>query len=58
MYKNLIAHRRDEVAYRRHLSTFKKTFPEFIYQSPYSLELSSLVEEVEEVKYSGVVKET
>ncbi len=58
MQKNLVAHKREEVAYRRHLSTCRKTFPYFIYRSLDSLELSSLVEEVEEVEYSGVVNKT
>jgi hypothetical protein len=52
----LATHKRDEVAYRRHLFAFKKTFPDFIY---YSLDItwpSNLVQEVEEVKYNGVVK--
>jgi hypothetical protein len=54
----LAAHRKDEVAYKKHLSSFKKDFPNFIYCCPNNIELSSLVHEVEEVEYSGVVKDT
>jgi len=57
MHKNLVAHRRDEVAYRRHLFAFKKTFLDFIYHSLDSSKLSSLVQEVEEVECSGVIEE-
>jgi len=41
--KNLAMHRRDEDTYKQHLSAFKKTFPDFIYQSPNSLEPSSSI---------------
>ncbi len=58
MQKILAAHRKDEVAYKKHLSSFKKDFPNFIYCCPNNIELSSLVHEVEEVEYSGVVKDT
>lgn len=33
MQKNLVAHKRDEVAYITHLFAFKKTFLNFIYHS-------------------------
>lgn len=50
-------HRRDEDTYKQHLSAFKKTFPDFIYQSPNSLEPSSSIQEVEEVDRNGIIKE-
>ncbi len=58
MQKKLVVQRRNEVAYRGHLSTFKNTFLDFIYQSLDSSKLPNLVEEVEEAEYSQVVKET
>jgi hypothetical protein len=57
MYKNLDEHKKDENMYKRHLFTFKKAFPKFMYDSPNSLELSSLVWEAEEVVCSGVAHE-
>jgi hypothetical protein len=58
MKKNSIAHRRDETTYRRHLFAFKKIFLNFIYQSPYSTKLSNPIRKVDEVKFSGAVKDT
>jgi hypothetical protein len=34
--KNMATHKKDDETYKRHLSTFKKTFPTFIYHSPSS----------------------
>jgi hypothetical protein len=39
--------------YKRHFSTFKKAFPNFIYNSLDSSEPSSPPEEAEGSKYSG-----
>jgi hypothetical protein len=58
MKKNSVAHRRDEGTYKRHLSTFKKVFLDFIYRSPNSTKLSNPIQKVEEVEHSGVVKDT
>ncbi len=52
----MVAHKRDEVAYRRHLFAFKKAFPNFICYSLDSTWPSSTLQEVEEVKYCGVVE--
>jgi hypothetical protein len=57
MHKNLVVHRRDEVAYRKHLFAFKKAFLVFIYHSPNSSKLSNPIQEVEEVKCSGTIEE-
>jgi hypothetical protein len=40
---------------RKHLSTFRKAFPTFIYHSPDNLEPSNLVQEVDEVECSVAV---
>jgi hypothetical protein len=58
MLKNLVAHRRDEATCRRHLSTFKKAFPNFIYCNLDSIKPSSPILEVEEVEYNGTIKDT
>ncbi len=57
MHKKLATHKRDEVAYRRLLSTFKKTFPNFIYHNLNHIGSSNLVQEEEEVKYNGTFKD-
>jgi hypothetical protein len=57
MHKNLATHKRDEVAYKRHLSTFKKAFPNFIYRSLNNIGLSSLEKKEDEVEYNGAVKD-
>jgi hypothetical protein len=36
IYKNLATHKKDEDRYKRHLFAFKKAFPNFKYNSPYS----------------------
>jgi hypothetical protein len=43
--QKMVAHRRDEVAYRRHLFAFKKEFLNFIYHSPNSTGLFSPLHE-------------
>ncbi len=53
IYKNLDAQRKDEDMYKRHLSTFKKAFPNLIYSSLGSSEPSSPAEEAEGAKYIG-----
>jgi hypothetical protein len=57
MQKNLVAHKRDEATYRKHLFAFKKAFPYFIYCTPDSRRPSNLVQEVEEAKYNGAIKD-
>jgi hypothetical protein len=57
MHKKLATHKRDEVAYRRHLFTFKKTFPNFIYHILNNIRSSNLIQEEEEVEYNGVSKD-
>jgi hypothetical protein len=37
--KSLVAHKKDEATYKRHLSTFNKAFLKKIYHSPYSSKL-------------------
>ncbi len=54
----MATHRSDETTYKKHLSTFKKAFPNFIYCNSNSTKPSSLVLEVEEVEYSGSIKYT
>jgi hypothetical protein len=53
MYKNLDAQRKDEDMYKRHLSTFKKAFPNFIYSSLDSSEPSSPTTKAKGAKYIG-----
>lgn len=53
MYKNLVTRRKDEDMYKRHLSTFKKAFPNYIYNSLDSSEPLSLAKEVFGAEYSG-----
>jgi hypothetical protein len=48
---------RDEKGYKKHLFTFKKTFPDFMYRSPDNSKPFSPIKEVGEVKYSGVRQE-
>ncbi len=55
--KHLAAHMRDEKGYKKHLFTFKKTFPDFMYRSPDNSKPFSPIKEVGEVKYSGVRQE-
>jgi len=43
--------------YRKHLFTFKKTFPDFMYRSPDNSKPFNPIKEVGEVKYSGVRQE-
>jgi hypothetical protein len=50
-------HKRDEDTYRRHLYALKKTFLDFIYHNTNSSKPSNLVQEVEEIKCSGTIKE-
>jgi hypothetical protein len=57
MKKKLIANRKDEEAYKRHLFVFNKFFLAFICHSLDSSEPSNLVQEVEEVECSGVTKD-
>jgi hypothetical protein len=38
MQKNLVAHKKDEETYKRHLCTFNEAFPTFIYRNPDSSE--------------------
>ncbi len=57
MQKHLAAHMRDEKGYRKHLFTFKKTFPDFMYRSPDNSKPFNPIKEVGEVKYSGVRQE-
>jgi len=45
MYKDLDAHKKDEDMYKRHLSTFKKAFPNFLSNNLNSSEPSNLAEE-------------
>jgi len=54
----LAAHRRDKATYRRHLSTFKKAFPNFIYCSSDSTKPFSPVLAMEEVECNGIIKDT
>ncbi len=54
IYKNLIAHKKDEDRYRRHLFAFKKAFPNFMYINPNSSKLASPLDEINKAKYSGV----
>jgi len=56
--KTLVAHRRDKATYRRHLSTFKKAFPNFIYCSSDSTKPFNPVFVVEEVECNGTIKDT
>jgi hypothetical protein len=57
MQKNLTTHRKDEEAYRRQLSAFKKAFPIFIYCNPNNSKPSSPIQELEDVECIGVIKE-
>ncbi len=57
MQKNLAAHKKDEETYKRHLSSFKKTFPTFIYRSPNNSKPFNPIEEVEDVECNGTTKE-
>jgi len=43
MQKNMVAHWKDEEAYKRHLNVFNNVFLAFIYRSLDSSEPSSLV---------------
>ncbi len=43
--------------YKKHLSTFKKAFPTFIYHSPNNLEPFNPIQEVEDVACNGTTKE-
>ncbi len=45
MYKIFATNKNDEDSYKRHLFVFKKAFPNFMYNSPYSSKLSSPVHE-------------
>jgi hypothetical protein len=49
MYKNLVAHEKDEDMYRRHLFAFKKAFPNFIYNSLDNSEPLNLTKEVSRI---------
>jgi hypothetical protein len=57
MQKNLIAHRKNEEAYRKHLSTFKKAFLTFLYCSPNNSKPSSPIHELEDIECIGIIKE-
>jgi hypothetical protein len=57
MYKNLVAHKKDEFKYKRHLFAFKKAFPNFMYKNSNNLELSNPVHEAKEAKCSGAAHE-
>jgi hypothetical protein len=57
MHKIFATHKRDEVAYRRHLFAFKKAFPNFIYRNLNNIGPSSLVQQEEEVEYNGAIKD-
>ncbi len=57
MQKNLVAHKKDEATYRRHIIAFKKAILDFIYQSLDSIGLFSPLHEEEETKYSEVIKD-
>jgi hypothetical protein len=57
MQKNLATHMRDEEGYKRHLSTFKKTFLDFMYRSPNNSKPFSPTKEEGEVKYNGSTQE-
>jgi hypothetical protein len=53
----LVAHKKDEVAYRIHLIAFKKAILDFIYQSLDSIGLFNPLHEEEEVEYSEAIKD-
>jgi hypothetical protein len=57
MYKNLDEDKKDENMYKRHLFTFKKAFPNFMYNNLNSLKLSSFVWEAKEPECGGVAHE-
>jgi hypothetical protein len=57
MQKNLATHMRDEEGYKRHLSTFKKTFLDFMYRCLNNSKPFRPAKEVGEVKYSGTTQE-
>lgn len=57
MQKNLVAHRKDEETYKRHLSTFNEAFPTFIYHTPDSSEPFHPIQEVEDVECNGTTKD-
>jgi hypothetical protein len=57
MQKNLAAHKKDEERYRRYLSTFKKTFPNFIYRSLDSSKPYNPTKEARKVEYIGATQE-
>lgn len=56
MQKNLVAHKKDEETYKRHLCTFNEAFPTFIYRNPDSSEPFNPIQEVEDVECSGKTK--
>ncbi len=55
--KKIGYNRRDEVAYRRHLFTFKKAFPNFIYRNLDNSKLFSVIPKVKETKCTTTIKE-
>lgn len=57
MYKDLDAHKKDEDMYKRHLSTFKKAFPNFLSNNLNSSEPSNLAEEAQGAKYIGACQQ-
>ncbi len=53
----MVAHKKDEVAYRKHLIAFKKAILDSIYQSLENIGLFSPLHEEEEVKCNEVTKD-
>jgi hypothetical protein len=55
--KNYVAHKKDEEGCKRHLSTFKKAFLDFMYKNLDNFDSSNLIDEVDEVECSGITYE-
>jgi hypothetical protein len=53
----LVVHKKDGDKYIQHMSTFKKAFPNFLYMSLDSSELSSPVNEANATKGNGATQE-